>query len=105
MNGLTEGRIVHYILTQQDADGINQCRTVENIVDQPGWRKGLQAHVGSLVSAGEHVPMIIVRVLDQESGTVNGQAFLDGNDSLWATSVRYTMSMSESRTWHWIEKA
>ena len=41
------------------------------------------AHVGN--TAVEEFPMLIVRTW--ANGMVNGQVFLDGNDTLWVTSV------------------
>ena len=43
------------------------------------------AHVGNTVRAIEEFPMLIVRTW--ENGMVNGQVFLDGNDTLWVASV------------------
>lgn len=88
MEGLTEGRMVHYILA--------------------GW-DGTQ-------STGEHRPAIVVKVWRKGDGTppdngcCNLQVLLDGsNDSigshlLWKTSVLYDESGTPG-TWHWIEKA
>jgi hypothetical protein len=107
MDGLIEGRIVHYVLTEQDVKAINRRRTGQNIshVD-PSWPKGAQAHIGNDVQACEHVPAIVVRVWDRTgpTGTVNLQCLLDGNDQLWVTSTQYSDG-KEPRTWHWIEKA
>lgn len=108
MDGLTEGRIVHYILDNQDVARIQEQRKVA----------GNSAH-GNYIEVGEHLPMMIVRVWDKNIGYVNGQVFLDGNDTLWVTSVDYHEPMKEMReegkldwyelasprTWHWIEKA
>jgi len=88
MEGLTEGRIVHFVLP----DGVR--------------------------NAGEHRAALIVKIWPtmKESGTVNMLVFLDGgNDTKsgleaplgsvqWQTSVRYSEG-KEGRTWHWPEKA
>ena len=87
---ITIGRIVHYKLTQDDAKFMNKRRedaqkNIEKVRDES---IGYQLHVGNAVSEGDTVPMIVVSVVnDNESNTVNGQAFLDGNDTLWITSA------------------
>jgi hypothetical protein len=89
MDGLIEGRIVHYVLLES------------------------YAH-----DKGEHRPAIIVKVFEsiKANGTVNMVVFLDGyNDTreeiagkpvlmAWATSVHYSES-KEPGTWHWPERA
>ena len=93
MEGLTEGRIVHYVLTRADAKEINLKRTCNE------------------VGEGMHFPMIVVRVWS-ETGNVNGQVFLDGLNTLWVQSVNPDPTPGElkpnvrkSGTWHWIERA
>ncbi len=83
----TTGRIVHYRLSEQDAEQINRRRdhakrfAEDNTHMTPGW----QRHIGNRVNAGEVVPMTIVVVW--QGHLVNGQASLDGNDCLWVTSA------------------
>jgi len=105
MDGLTEGRIVHYVLTEEDTKDIDR-RRVKNVGHGEDWPAGAQAHVGNPAAAGDHVPMIVVVVWSAgpHGGTVNGQAFLDGNDSLWVTSATHDPDGAQG-TWHWIEKA
>lgn len=95
------GRIVHYKLTEQDAAAVN-LRRVSGAGHQADWLMGAQAHSGNGVSAGETVPMIVCVVWPNEHGPtfdgVNGQAILDGNDSLWVTSVK---EGSEVGQWSW----
>lgn len=82
MDGLTEGRIVHYVLP------------------------------GDYAKPGEHRPAIIVKVWNKETGSVNLQVFMDGtNDNLydgrlaiWTTSVVYSEEPKPG-TWHWPERA
>jgi hypothetical protein len=75
-DGLTEGRIVRYVLD----DGPH---------------------------AGESRAAVVVKVWDRETGCVNLQVFLDGeNDGdskAWVTSVFYSEE-HDPRTWHWISK-
>lgn len=102
------GRIVVYVLSEQDAEQINRRRTngksiQERLAQQPpAWPAGAQAHIGNYASAGDEVPCLIVHVWPDEFGSgisgINGQAFLDGNDSLWVTSVK---EGTEPGTWHW----
>lgn len=102
MDGLTNGRIVHYVIGEYDALEINRRRSTGAATHSDEWPKGAQAHVGNSVSIGEHLPMIIVNVWNDD-GLVNGQVFLDGNDVLWATSKEYDENGRDG-TWHWIEK-
>jgi hypothetical protein len=87
------GLMVLYRVTEEEALATNKRRedARQNIEKMREERPGFQAHVGNLVSEGERVPMIITQVWPNEFGPdrhgVNGQAFLDGNDSLWVTSV------------------
>lgn len=89
------GRIVHYRLTADQAFAVNRRRTdgpsIAARMKDDKWPQGAQAHVGNIVHEGEVFPMVIVVVWPDEFGPgkpgVNGQAFLDGNDSLWVTSA------------------
>lgn len=98
----TVGAIVNYTLTQDDADGATRRRTETSplpVIDATTyflWPAGAQAHVGNDAHAGDVVPMVVVRVFPADpqanahapgAQTVNGQAFLDGNDVLWVTGV------------------
>jgi hypothetical protein len=79
--GLTEGRIVHYILPA-------------------GYRY-----------AGEHRAAVVVKVWDGQEGVCNLRVFLDNtNDDVhwapereWKTSVRFDASASQTGTWHYPE--
>lgn len=72
----TVGRIVHYTLTSSDASRVMQRRN-----DILGPR-------GNDTRVGDVYPLIITRIWGNEpSSAVNGQVMLDGNDSLWVTSV------------------
>ena len=86
IEGLIEGRIVHFV---------------------PGPNDGFS-------SPEEHRPAVIVRVWDRtgDSGSVQLQVFTDGgNDGpgkasglFWAMSVMHS-ERPEPRTWHFIERA
>lgn len=99
MDKATTGRIVHYVLSKEDAEAINR-RRVPTAGHGEGWPAGAQAHVGNSAREGEIVPAIVVWPHDNEPQSFNGQAFLDGNDTLWLTSVAYSAE-SKPRTWHW----
>jgi hypothetical protein len=108
------GRIVHYRLTHADATIINKQRVQarQHLADHV--ESGAQSREGNQHRAGDVVPLIVVRVWPDEynvkgkvcrdytAGTpdgdiewsyplstfgVNGQAILDGNDSIWITSA------------------
>lgn len=73
----TIGRIVHYKLSVGDVEVIAAERA----------KSGGALH-GNPVEAGQVYPMMITRVWgDQPMSAVNGQVLLDGNHSLWVTSV------------------
>jgi hypothetical protein len=86
----TVGQIVIYTLTQSDAEIITRRRTSADSVknrlsrNPPEWPEGAQAHVGDPVAAGDQVPLVVTRA---NPPSVNGQAFLNGNDTLWLTGV------------------
>lgn len=89
----TAGRIVHYTLTAGDAEQVNRRRTTGGSIadrmkqEPPAWPAGAQAHIGNQAQEGHVLPMLVVRVWSPDTGCVNGQVFLDGNDTLWATSA------------------
>lgn len=82
----TPGRIVQYTLDSQDAEQINRRRSdaSRNRSGAPGFI----LHTGNVATTGDNYPLIITRTWgDQEGSYVNGQVLLDGNDTLWVTSV------------------
>lgn len=86
----TIGRLVHYCISQSDADSINKVRAdaAFNRVNHRINADGSQIHIGNYAVKGQVFPMIIVAVHGRASTSfVNGQVFLDGNDSFWALSV------------------
>ena len=99
------GRILHYKLSSTDVENISRRRKDYQQTEVPAWPKGAQAHVGNPVSVGDEVPLIVVRVFDDEYGPdvpgVNGQILLDGNDSLWVLSIP---EGTKPGTWHWPER-
>lgn len=87
------GRVVAYTLTAHDAEQINRRRadaqaTIAAIRAGQRVGTGEQIHVGNQAQEGDVFPLYITRVwTDADGGPVNGQVFLDGNDSLWVTSA------------------
>lgn len=96
----TIGRIVIYCLSEEDAAKINRRRTSsESIalrIKEEKWPFGAQAHIGNYVRAGQEFPMMVVAVWSPT--TINGQVFLDGNDTYWALS---RLEGEREGTWHW----
>jgi hypothetical protein len=73
------GRIVTYVLTDADADLINQRATLANPAQ-----------------AGDEYPALVVRVFGPP--LANLQVFYDGEGSYWATS---RTEGDTQGTWHW----
>ncbi|MGW3153664.1 hypothetical protein [Streptomyces sp. NPDC001089] len=80
----TLGRLVHYRVSEYDAELINRRRKDAYESGTFQEKTGAIAHVGNQVSEGQVFPALIVRLWS--AGTVNLQVFLDGNDVFWATS-------------------
>lgn len=105
------GRIVHYTLTDKDAEGINARRKLateaEGINKQ--YSRGCQIHAGTEHSGGQKVPMIVTRLYTgrkektpafagdkdnpprpptyEDAPFFSGQAFLDGTDTLFVKDL------------------
>jgi len=101
------GRIVHYTLSEKDVEQIKRLRHDSTIVTTPPrshMPKDVHGpfRVGNTPSAGDVLPLMIVRVWPDEGGPgipgVNGQVMLDGNDVLWVTSVHEGEAPSQ---WQW----
>ncbi len=72
------GRIVLYTLTERDATAISRQRSLPN-----------SGRGGNPTRAGDVFPLIITQPWGETEGcAVNGQVLLDGNDSLWVSSVQ-----------------
>lgn len=74
----TLGRFVHYRLNDYDVGRINEERSLN-----PGKR-------GNPPKPGQVFPMLIVNAWVDDpkpDQCIQGQVFLDGNDTLWVTSV------------------
>lgn len=118
----TIGRIVHFRLSAEQAEQVNRRRVRSasaGVLDANGnrlWPDGAVRHVGNPVGEGSVIPLIVTAVWPEEfqggwlsnhqPGTeyespvgVNGQALLDGNDSLWVTSA--PQHSQRSGCWFW----
>lgn len=89
------GRIVLYVFTKDDASILNRRASEE---DRPG----------NYAVEGNVRPMLVCRVRPGEvyggRASVSGQVFIDGEGSLWKTSVRPCADKTPG-SWHWPEIA
>lgn len=90
------GRVVHYRLSEEDAEKIRHSRFLGNV------------HSANEVSAGDVYPAIVVRVNDsfeKDLVTVNLRVWLDGTDDYWATSSYEILPTISDRAgqggWFW----
>ena len=90
------GRIVHYTITATDAEQINRRRADARNASSAHAKTGYMVHIGNKAEPGDVYPLLITRVW--QSQLVNGQLFLDGNDTLWVTSAH---EGEGERTWQW----
>jgi hypothetical protein len=84
------GRIVHLKLTDAQALSINKRRADARASAIGSTNSGAIVHAGNAAHEGDVYPLLITRVWADEpteDSGVNGQVFLDGNDSLWVTSA------------------
>lgn len=96
----TIGRIVHYHLSGGDLDRINRKRALSSAAFSDGL-----VERGNPTLPGQVVPLVVTAVWPDEYGPgtfgVNGQALLDGSDSLWVTSAA---EGSKPGQWSWPPK-
>lgn len=85
MEGLTEGRIVHYVLS----NGEHRAAIVVRVFE-PGKPLGL-------------ANLIVFSDGSNDRGAVFGNVSEQG--LFWATSAHYDPEGTTHHTWHWIEKA
>ena len=85
------GRIVQFRITEHNAKQINHQRT----------QAGHATKTGNVAREGDVYPLLIVRVWGGD--LVNGQLFLDGNDSLWITSQPPAKEYGQLGAWFWPE--
>lgn len=85
------GRIVHLTLSDEQALGINKRRADARASAIGSTNSGAIVHAGNPAHGGDVYPLLITRLWADEpteDTCVNGQVFLDGNDSLWVTSAK-----------------
>lgn len=116
MDGLTVGRIVHYVLSGEDCQKINRRRVdpayIRMLISLGQWIAGTQAHVGSEVFPGDHIPAVVTRLVNGAS-IVGLKCLLDGNDDYWVPAAEFALSANQAvpdpieliAHWHWIEPA
>jgi len=80
---ITIGRIVHYSLSEADVSQIARQRSKLPII-------------GNTVRRGDILPLIVTTTFS--NNIINGQAILDGLDTLWVTSVKQGYNPGE---WNW----
>lgn len=68
------GEMLHYRIAKDDAAERNDLR-----------KTAAHQHQGHKLEAGEVVPFIVTAL--GKDGKFNGQAFLDGNDTLWVKNA------------------
>lgn len=94
------GRTVHYRLTESQCEQIRKRRRDAARKSAGQAESGYIVHTGNDSDPGDVVPLVIVRTWGGPDDLVNGQALLDGNDTLWVTSARYS-DQDEAGTWCW----
>ena len=93
---VTVGRIVQYRLSVDDLRRVALLRGTSG------------HHGGNPHDVGQVVPLVVVVVWPNEHGPnydgINGQAFLDGNDTLWITSAKEDPAGIMPGTWSWPQR-
>ena len=96
MDGLTEGRIVHYVLESGRSKGEHRPAIVVRNWNQENGLVQLQVFTDGWND--EFKDTHLVRIGEQDTVVVISQ------NTIWRTSVHYSEN-KEPGTWHWIEKA
>ena len=84
------GRIVNYMLTDEDVNAIEVLRQTKIGTD------GELLYKGNATTPGDVVPVIVTKV--HADSSINGRVILDGNDFHWITSVRAADYDEDSKT-------
>ena len=96
MTAVSPGQTVLFTISEQQAKQINAQRT----------QAGHATKTGNVAREGDSFPLIVVRVWSHES--VNGQLFLDGNDTYWVCSANHedpALPAGQYGKWRWPEIA
>jgi hypothetical protein len=90
MDGLVPGRVVYFVFSHADVENVRQHRR-------------MTMDVGNEVKPGDICPAIVTRVLDPADGLINCKVQLDGDDTYWATSVKYVRAETPTpHSFHWM---
>lgn len=92
MKAPTTGRIVLFTVSATIASAIADERARSD-----GKLKG------NPVQEGDVVPLVVVRVWDENTGYLNGQLVIDGNHGHWVSSVSPADFKPTPGFWHWPE--
>jgi len=96
--GLIEGRIVHYVLSEEDCDVIERGRR-NLLVDS----LGNNVWYGQTIKPGDHCVAIVVRVRAVDNAA-NLRILLDGTDEHYRFGIYKGCESDLRGTWHWIER-
>lgn len=87
MDEVTVGRIVVYALTAEDVAAIEVYRAKCKHVDHRTDYTLARCAEGNPVHASQMFPLLVTAVYSPNM--VNGQVFLDGNDTLWVKHCEF----------------
>lgn len=104
----TIGRIVHYSLSENDAESINKRRadTAKHLEAHREASTGVQVHVGFEVTAEDVFPAIVVGT-HEDSDNLDLRVLLNGTDILWSPDAPYSpyAAAPEPGSWFWPPRA
>lgn len=102
----TVGRIVMYVLGENDVAAINRRRedANRNMDMHRSQKTGVMVHAGNEVTVGQSVAALVVHVWDEDGTCVNLKCFLDGTDELWVTGISHGDDPIPY-SWHWPPRA
>lgn len=95
MEGLTEGRVVHFVC----ADGEHRAATIVKVWDHTTGVANLQ-----VATDGTNDYLRLMPFAGHQIYT-DGASALVVPSHVWITSVHFDGDGAEARTWHWIERA
>lgn len=98
------GDRVLYTVSDDQANHANDLRAKAHRSLGFHRENGTHLHEGNTVHPGDTFAMDIVRVFDADptpDSVINGQVLLDGNDTLWVTSVG--QAVGQPGCWTWLD--
>ncbi len=99
MKGLTEGRIVHYVLPDGNSQGEHRPAIVTKV-----WSQSDDEATVNLSVFTDHANDYALHKPDVHQDSQNANLFGGEYGLMWATSVVYDET-KQPGTWHWIEPA